>query len=185
VSGVAVRRSRRAHARSVLRSLVGAAGLVAAYYLLPLREGFSARTLLALGLGLAGVAVLLGWQVRRIVRSPYPRLRAAQALAVIAPLFVLLFATTYYLLARTTPGTFSAHLTRTDALYFSVTVLSTVGFGDITPRSETARLITTGQMVSDLILIGFAARVLVGAAQEGVRRRDRERAGQGLAGERE
>jgi hypothetical protein len=40
-------------------------------------------------------------------------------------------------------------LTRTDALYFTVTVFSTVGFGDITAKTETARLVVTGQSCPD------------------------------------
>ena len=42
-------------------------------------------------------------------------------------------------------GNFSEPLTRTDALYFTVTVFSTVGFGDITAKTEAARLVVTGQ----------------------------------------
>lgn len=66
---------------------------------------------------------------------------------------------------------------RSDALYFTMTVFSTVGFGDITPVSEPARLLITGQMAVDLVLIGVAARVLVGAVQEGVRQRNRAAGG--------
>ena len=36
---------------------------------------------------------------------------------------------------------FGGHLTHTDGLYFTVTVLSTVGFGDITAKTEAARLV--------------------------------------------
>ena len=41
-------------------------------------------------------------------------------------------------------------LTRADALYFAVTVFSTVGFGDITPESEAARVVLIVQMLGDL-----------------------------------
>ncbi|MEU2589173.1 potassium channel family protein, partial [Streptomyces avermitilis] len=75
------------------------------------------------------------------------------------------------------PNTFSESLSRTDALYFAMTVFSTVGFGDITPRSEPARLLTTGQMTVNLLLIGVAARFLVNAVQEGRRQRDRSTTG--------
>jgi hypothetical protein len=54
-------------------------------------------------------------------------------------------------MAANHPANFSTHaLTRTDALYFTVTVFSTVGFGDITAASQSARLVVTAQMLLDL-----------------------------------
>ena len=53
----------------------------------------------------------------------------------IVPLFLLLFASTYFLMERASAASFTQPLTRTDALYFTVTVFSTVGFGDISPKS--------------------------------------------------
>jgi hypothetical protein len=57
-------------------------------------------------------------------------------------------------------------LTRFDAVYFTVTVLATVGFGDIAAVTQTARILVTIQMLADLVLIGFVAKVLLGAAQQ-------------------
>ncbi len=44
------------------------------------------------------------------------------------------------------PATFSEPLTKSGSLYFTVTVFSTVGFGDITPVTDTARLIVSVQI---------------------------------------
>ncbi|MFF9086603.1 potassium channel family protein [Streptomyces sp. NPDC014991] len=87
---------------------------------------------------------------------------------------MLLFATSCFLLARNTHGSFTEPLTRTDALYFALTVVSTVGFGDITARTETARVMTMIQIVGGILLVGLAARVVVRAAEAGRRRRDPE-----------
>lgn len=65
-------------------------------------------------------------------------------------------------------------MTRTDALYFTVTVFATVGFGDIAAKTETARLVVTGQMIADLIVIGLGIRVIVGAVSHGQQRRARQ-----------
>ena len=45
-------------------------------------------------------------------------------------------------------ASFTEPLTRADALYFTVTVFSTVGFGDITAKSETARVVLIVQMLA-------------------------------------
>ena len=87
---------------------------------------------------------LVVFQVRWILRSRFPDLRAVEALATSIPLFLLLFASTYVVLAAISASDFSEPLTRTDALYFTVTVFSTVGFGDITAKTEAARLVVTG-----------------------------------------
>ncbi|MEU9082767.1 potassium channel family protein [Streptomyces sp. NPDC048357] len=173
------------HRRQVLlasvRSLVTAALLVTAYYLLPMDSAFTATTVLALTGGIAAVAVLLSWQIRRITVSPWPGLKAMEAMAITVPLFVLLYATACFLLEHSAPGSFSEPLSRTDGLYFAMTVFSTVGFGDITARSEPARLLTTGQITLNLLLLGVAARLLANAIQRGRQRRDQP-AGPGVSG---
>ncbi|MFD9124393.1 potassium channel family protein [Kitasatospora sp. NPDC059571] len=162
--------NRRADVLVLVRTLCTSTGLVVAYYLMPLDHPFSGDTGAALALGLLGIVLLLVWQTRAIMQSDRPRLRAIESLLTTIPLFLLLFSTIFYSLERTNPQSFSEPMTRTDALYFTVTVFSTVGFGDITARSETARIVTTCQMIGDLLLLGVAARVLVTAVQEGLRR---------------
>jgi hypothetical protein len=78
-------------------------------------------------------------QVRSIIRAAYPALRAVGALATSVPVFLLLFAGTYFVMGSISVDNFSQPLTRTDTLYFTVTVFATVGFGDITAVSEAAR----------------------------------------------
>ncbi|MGW5852681.1 potassium channel family protein [Streptomyces sp. NPDC055254] len=153
-----------------LRSAASAGLLTTLFYLAPLDSGFGVLTVLCLALGLVLFGGLVAWQVSRITRSPYPRLRALEALATAVPLFLLLFASTYFLLSATVPESFSEPLTRTDSLYFTVTVFATVGFGDIAASTEVARALTTGQMVANLIVVGVVAKVLFGAVQVGLRR---------------
>jgi hypothetical protein len=162
---------RRLTLLSLLRALASATLLVALYYLLPLdgRGGVAVGIGLAVGLLVfAGVVTFQTWQ---IATSPYPRLRALEALATAVPLFLLMFASSYYLLAHNSARSFSEPLDRTGALYFTITVFSTVGFGDITPTSAGGRVATMLQMLADLAIFGIVARVLVGAVSTGLRRR--------------
>jgi voltage-gated potassium channel len=118
--------------------------LVAIYYLLPLDHSSTWVAVTILATGLAVLIGLVAFQVRSIVTSPFPALRGVEALATSIPLYLLLFASTYAVMAAISAGSFSEPLTRTDALYFTVTVFSTVGFGDITAKTEAARLVVTG-----------------------------------------
>lgn len=159
---------RRLLRRAVVRPSLSAVVLFVLYFTLPLDRAFTGLTIVALLAGLCAFGGLIVYQVRLIVRSPYPRLAAITALAVSVPLFVLSFSTVYYLMAHTASNSFTEAMTRLDALYFTVTVLSTVGFGDIAARSEVARAVTTVQMVGDLVLVGLVIRVLLNAVQIGL-----------------
>lgn len=156
---------------AALRSLLIATALVVLYYLLPLDRGWDSDTAVRLLIGLLVFAGLMVWQVRSIAGSRHPRARAAEALGLIIPLFLVLFASTYFLMERASAASFTEPLTRTDALYFAVTVFATVGFGDITAKSETARIVLIVQMLGDLAVLGAGARVLLGAVRRGQQRR--------------
>ncbi|MBQ0877538.1 MULTISPECIES: potassium channel family protein [Streptomyces] len=167
-------RSRRAAgAITVVRAVSVTVGLVTAYYLLPLDERLTAGTAVLLVCGLLAVLLVFCWEVRAIARSPHPRLRAIEGLAATLVLFLVLFAGSYYLLERSAPGSFSEPLNRTDALYFTLTTFATVGFGDITARSQTGRVLTMTQMTGGLLLVGVAARILASAVQAGLNRQRR------------
>ncbi|MFC8434963.1 potassium channel family protein [Streptomyces sp. NPDC057253] len=156
---------------TALRVPATVAVLVTAYYLLPLDHASTTTTLPILLIGLAVFVILTAGQVRMILRSPYPGLRAAEALATCVPFFLLLFAAAYVALASLSPGSFGEHLSHTDGLYFTVTVFSTVGFGDITAKSQTARLLVTVQMITNLIVLGLAVKAILAAVRRGQERK--------------
>jgi hypothetical protein len=86
----------------------------------------------------------------------------------------LLFASTYVAMQGISAQSFSEPMTHTSALYFTVTTFATVGYGDITPTSQAARVVVTVQMVADLVIIGVAFKAMTGAVQ----RRRQHQAGQ-------
>jgi len=135
-----------------LRSVLAATVLVVLYYVLPLDRGWDSDTALRLLIGLLVFAGVMVWQVRTIAGSRYPGLRAAEALALVLPFFLLLFSSAYFVMERASAASLTEPLTRTDALYFTVTVFTTVGFGDIAAKSEAARIVLIVQMPADLAL---------------------------------
>ncbi|MER5872250.1 ion channel [Streptomyces sp. NPDC002044] len=155
----------------LLRSAASVVLLTGLYYLIPMDSGFTVSTVTLLVLGLILFGGVVAWQTTAITHAPYPRLRALEALATAVPLFLVLFSASYFLLAQEVPQSFTESLNRTDALYFTVTVFATVGFGDIAPTTETARALTTAQMIADLFVVGVIAKALFGAVRIGMRRR--------------
>jgi hypothetical protein len=145
---------------------------------LPNDRGAAAR----LAVSVLVLVVVLTWQIVAVARSPYPAVRAIEAVAFTFPLLIFLFASTYYGMEQAVGGSFSEGLSRIDAVYLTVTIFATVGFGDIVPTTEASRIVVTVQMVVNMALIGVVAKVLLGTVQQrraalgaGVRARERER----------
>ena len=159
------REMRRLVVGAVLRVVIVTGTLLVVYATAPLGQRPDQSIVAKLCVALLVLVVVLGLQFRSVSRSPHPTLRGVEAVAVSVPLLMLSFAATYFVMAQADQASFTESLSRVDAVYFSVTVLATVGFGDIAPTSESARVIVTGQMIVDLIFVGLIAKVLVGAIQ--------------------
>jgi voltage-gated potassium channel len=176
---------RRRVVLALLRAALTSTVLVVLYYTLPMGGAMDAPTAALLLAGLLVFAVVIGWQIRGILRSKYPGLRAVEALASAIPLFLLLFAAVYLKMADLQAQAFSEPLTRTDALYFTITVFATVGFGDITPVTQPARVVAMVQMLADLVVVGLVLQVMLGAVKAGRQRRDAAAAGSAESSNRE
>ena len=154
---------------AIIRAVASTAVLLAVYYGLPLERIPRWELIMILAIGILLLIGLVVVQTRLISSSPFPGVRAVEAVAVSVPLFLLLFAGCYVAMSTDSGGSFTEPMTHTNALYFSVTVFSTVGFGDISAKTEAARVLVTVQMVLNLIVLGVGARVIVGAVQRGRR----------------
>ncbi|MBB3087863.1 potassium channel family protein [Nocardioides albus] len=161
------RRRRWLVVRGLLSAFVSASLMVVGYYTLPLGSISDISVAAELSVGVIVLVGVVTWQLSAIERATYPAIRAIQALAVATPLFLLLFAASYYVLSLDDPATFTETLSRSDALYLTVTIFATVGFGDIAAEAESARLLVTVQMLLDLVILGLGLRVYVGAVKRG------------------
>jgi voltage-gated potassium channel len=171
------RARRRLVTLSLLRSAASVTLLVVVYYKAPLDASLDTASWIEFGVALLAFAVMIAWQVRAIISSDLPRLRAIQAVAVGLPLLLLMFASAYIVIAGNQPDAFTEALSRTDSLYFTVTVFATVGFGDIAPKTELARVVTMIQMLLGVIVVGLIAKIFLSAVQVAVRRRGEISAG--------
>ncbi len=140
--------------------------LLGVFYAIPTSVSSSAGDLVQVIIAVVVLGAVLAWQTYRIMRADFPELRAVVALGVVTPLFFVLFATIYLSMSEASGTTFTQGLDHTRALYFTITIFSTVGFGDITPATDPARLVVSAQMILGLLLIGGVVKVLTGAAKQ-------------------
>lgn len=87
--------------RALLRALLTATLLLVLYYVLPMDTALDSKSVLLLIVCLAAFAAIVTWRLRAITQSEYPGLRAIETLAAVVPLYILLFATAYFLAERT------------------------------------------------------------------------------------
>jgi amino acid transporter len=147
------------------RLLITGAAMVVFYFVMPFRDVSAADTLLRLVGGILLIVVVIGWQVRSIARSKRPQLRSVEAVGLSFWLLVIVFSIVYVSLSASNPAAFSEPLTEVGGLYFTMSVLSTVGFGDISALTDAARIVVIVQMLLDLLLLGVVVRLLLGAGK--------------------
>jgi voltage-gated potassium channel len=153
-----------------LRTLITATLLVVLYFVLPVESRPHQSVVLRLGVALFVFIVVPVNEIRLISGHDRPMLRASVAMATIIPLFLVLFAWIYLTMARAYPTAFGVPLSRISALYFTVSVFSPVGFGDIAPNTDVARPVVTVQVLADLAVVAVVIRLILGAATRGVER---------------
>ena len=154
---------------AVGRILLTSAALVVLYGAAPMDTDTTVGAILLMVLAGAFFAIVFTHHVRALHHTPYPVLRAANLLSTTLLLFILGFSLTYLALFQADPGSFSEPLSKISAVYFTVTVLATVGFGDITATTDLTRAVVTLQMLTGITLIGVLVRYVVGLTSSRVR----------------
>lgn len=157
---------------TLLRSGIVVTVVFAAFVLLPLR---GEHWWIGVGVGTLMLAAMGPMALRhafRILNAEKPLMAAFTSLVEMLAMLIAGFAAVYYAM-NTSSAEVTGLDTRVDAIYFTVTTLSTVGFGDITAASQAARIVVTIQIVFDLLFLGVAVRVISTAAT----RRSQEKMG--------
>jgi voltage-gated potassium channel len=150
--------------QSQLRRLIVTVLLIAAatavYFEIPvpgrMREG-SWVVMFSVGVIVLGLLIMLS--VRGLLR--------AGEQAKIRGLVLLLTATVLFFSwadesVAALPNQFAELTNKTDALYFNISTLATVGFGDVHPAGQLARGAVTLQIVFNLVFLGTAVSMISG-----------------------
>jgi voltage-gated potassium channel len=144
------------------------------YYLVPVPGRMSEGSWAILfGCGSGVLAVLILLSIRKLLPDAgQVKLRGIVLLLVLTVLF---FSWCDRSLAEL-PGQFVSLQNKTDALYFNVSTLATVGFGDVHPQAQLARAAVTVQIVFNLVFLGAAAGVISGLTRQRAATRAQTRA---------
>ena len=160
--------------RAAAHVVATAAVLLLAYWLAPIQDPLDGRWALRLAVGLLITGLVLWWQITAVRGSARPVQQAAQGFMVSIGVFLIIFASLYLAMDQALTGAFSRSMDKISALYFAITTLGTVGYGDITPVSPVAQIVVSIQMLVDLILLAVIARVFLRTATGAVTRRKAE-----------
>jgi len=172
--GLDPRTRRRLVLSAVMRVTLTLVALILFYCLAPIRTHAHFQPLARLIAGLIVLGVVVAFQIRGILSAKHPEIRAAESIVTAIGLFIVASALMDLAISYHDPHSFTERLDRITAMYFVITVVATVGFGDITARSDPARLVVTVQMLLNLTLIVVIARVFIGLARRSLSERQTE-----------
>jgi voltage-gated potassium channel len=134
--------------------------ILGAYALVPTRLSADSST----GVRLFGLLLLLvgsaAVMIRQMRLSAIDGNRAIDGLVLAVVIMTLTFAILFQVLEERDPGQVPGLDTRLDALYFTVSTMLTVGFGDIHAQGQAARALVLVQMIFDVVFIATAAGML-------------------------
>lgn len=147
--------------QAIVRVTIGVLILGLIYSFAPLDSEADLHPFVVLLAMLIVFVILTFFSVRRIMNDDYPQLRAAQVAVLTVTFYLFGFAALYLSMSTLNPTYFTEPLSHVGAFYFTVTVASTVGFGDITPNNDLARVIVTAQMMVNIALIGVGVRAIL------------------------
>ena len=166
-SGGSAAPGRAASAREWMRTIAVTVGMLVIYFAAPLGLDddplpLPVATALCVVVAVA-LAVMIG---RKIVAVLDGRSRTGlPGLALVLVLVVVAFAAAYFLVERADPGQMAQLQSRRDSLYFTLTTLVTVGYGDVHPVGQAARGIVSVQLVFNAIFVAGLVRAMLFEAQ--------------------
>jgi nitrate reductase gamma subunit len=141
-------------------------GLIAGFCIMPLRgERWWIGAVIGV-VAILGTMPLAARRVQAVRVAEQPVVVAFEAIVLLVTMLVLGFASVYFAM-DVDQEQFEGLSTRLDAVYYTVTTLATVGYGDIHPVAQPARAVVTAQMLLNLAFIGILVRVFARAARVG------------------
>lgn len=138
----------------------GALGLLLAYYAVPVSWN-STTGAIAIGLALTitGLIILASTMIlelRHVRRGTEGH--SDRVVAMMLVLLIMTFSMAFYLVNLSAPDQVSGLRTRTDALYFTLSTMATVGYGDVHATGQVARAMVCALIVFSAVVVGSLVR---------------------------
>jgi hypothetical protein len=130
------------------------------YFTVPVPFEIEASYVVQLLVSLAALALLAVAVLSEVRHQMADADRRIDGLVLALMVSVLGFALGFYVMAERTPAQLPGLDTRVDALYFTMTTLLTIGYGDIHAAGQAARVLVLVQMVFNVVIIATAASTL-------------------------
>ena len=149
------------------RPVASTIGLLVAYYAVPL-DWSSSPAVIGFNLALTGFGLaLLAWMmVQELQHVRHGRGgRSVGILTLMLILLVMSFSFTFYLMNLLDPEQISGLDTRTDALYFTLSTMATVGYGDVHAEGQLARALVCGLIVFNIVVVASLVRAYARVGQ--------------------
>src|SRR4051794_21606775 len=146
--------------RRVVRLAVTVTLLSIVYFTVPLTRDVGRSEIAQIAVGFVALSLLgfmVVWEVRQQLIDQsrnIDRLALAMAVAVMG------FALGFYVMAQRDPTQIAGLHTRLDSLYFTMTTLLTIGYGDIHGAGQLARGVVLVQMVFNVAILATASTTL-------------------------
>lgn len=137
--------------------------IVSAYYLVPVFEPVGeAPTVLRAGATAVALGLAAWFVARQVARGARATATAVRVDRLVLALVIgiVVFALADFTVATVGDDQFVGLETRTDALYFTLTTLLTVGFGDVHAAGQLARALVSIQMVFNVLVLATAGQIL-------------------------
>ena len=153
------------------RGVLVLVGVLVVYYAVPIGSLPSGAGVVLSVVGLLGGLTLLAWlivrQAQRLMRSdPADGSVRLDSLILLVFVIVPVFAAGYLALERADADQFESLSTKTDALYFTLSTLATVGFGDVHATGQLARGLVTLQIAFDLVFVAALVSLVTSQIRE-------------------
>jgi voltage-gated potassium channel len=149
------------------------AAVTVVYFLVPVpgRMRESSWTILFAG-GVIILGLLMVGMIRQLLHADIDA--RARSLIVLLSCVILFFSWANVTLSRI-PGEFTDLHTKIDSLYFCISTLATVGFGDVHADGQLARAAVTVQILFNLVFLGTAITMVTGLWRRQVQARRQHR----------
>jgi hypothetical protein len=130
------------------------------YFTVPVSFDLEASDLFQLVVSLVALGLLAVTVLFEVRHQLVDTDRRIDGLVIALMISILGFALGFYVMAERNPGQIFGLDTRVDALYFTMTTLLTIGYGDIHAAGQAARTLVLIQMVFNVVIIATAASTI-------------------------